>query len=106
MSMILGNALAMLMIGSTHYVDVGLKEDAVIYYPTATVAYMRLPDKPVMTGKLKLEEDGYFVNWAEGPEGSWKISYEPGTFTYIGPDGKDAGTITRIIPGDSEKLAM
>ena len=67
---------------------------------------MRLPDKPVMTGSLEIQEDGYFVDWKDGPEGNWKITYEPGTYTYIGPDGKAAGTITKIVPGDSEKLAM
>ena len=105
MSTILGKALFILMIGSTHYVDVGLEEDAVIYYESDTVTHMRLPNKPVMVGRLEMQENGYFVNWKDGPEGDWKISYEPGTFTYIGPDGKAAGNITKIVPGDSENLA-
>lgn len=106
MGTIMGKALFILMIGSTHYVDIGLNEDAVIYYQDATVSYMRLPDKPVMVGSLEIQEDGYFVDWAQGPEGNWKIGFEPGTFTYIDPDGKVAGTITRIVPGDSEKLSL
>ena len=104
MATITGTALGILMIGSTHYVDIGKSEDAVIYYPDATSAFMRLPDTPSMSGSMTMAEDGYTVSWDDGPEGRWQISHEPGTFTYIGPDGEPAGTISMIVPGDPERL--
>ncbi len=96
--------LAILMIGSTHYVDIGKDTDAVIYYPSETVAHMTLPNGPTWQGTMSLKKDGYYVNWKDGPDGDWKIAYQPGTFTYIGPDGKAAGTITKIVPGNPEKF--
>jgi len=92
------------MIGSTHYVDIGKGTDAIIYYPTETTAFMIIPDGPTMTGVVEMLEDGYRVKWADGPEGNWKISFEPGKITYIGPDGNPAGTITKIVPGNPEKF--
>ena len=102
MATITGTALGILMIGSTHYVDIGKSEDAVIYYPDDTSAHMRLPDGPSMNGALEMGDDGYRVSWADGPEGDWQIVYEPGVLTYIGPDGEPAGTISMIVPGDPE----
>lgn len=102
MTFLEGKLLAIFMVGSTHYVDVGKGTDAVIYYPTETEAHMSVPDGPTWKGALELREDGYFVDWTEGPAGAWKIGYEPGVFTYYGPDGEAAGTITRIVPGNPE----
>ena len=102
MATIGGTALGILMIGSTHYVDIGEREEAVIYYPDATSAYMRLPDKAPMSGSIEIGDDGYTVSWNDGPEGAWQIGHEPGVFTYLGPDGEPAGTISRIVPGDPE----
>ena len=104
MEMLTTKLLALLMIGTTHYVDVGKSADAVIYYPSATVAHMTLPDGPTWKGKMALKADGYFVAWEGGPQGDWKIGYEPGKFTYIGPDGEAAGVITKIVPGNPEKF--
>lgn len=102
MDILTGKLLAVVMIGSTHYVDVGQSEDAIIYYPNETVAHMQLPkaDAP-LTGKVTLKDDGYYVKWDGGPEGFWKISYAPGSFTYINPEGEAAGTITRLVPGNA-----
>lgn len=102
MSVITGKILAIFMIGSTHYVDVGKDIDAIIYYPTKTVAYMTLPGTPPMKGTLTMKADGYMVAWDGGRAGDWQITYEPGKLTYIGPDGKPAGIITRIVPGNPE----
>lgn len=96
--------LAVLMIGSTHYIDIGKDTDAVIYYPTETIAHMTLPDGPTWKGELELKAEGYFVKWDGGPAGDWSIKYEPGTFTYHGPDGKAVGTVSRIVPGNPEKF--
>ena len=102
MTVLGGKVLAILMIGSTHYVDIGVETDAVIYYPTETVAHMTLPGKAPLKGVVQMKDDGYHVAWKDGPAGDWQIAYEPGKLTYIGPDGKPAGTITRIVPGNPE----
>ena len=102
MSVLVGKILAILMIGSTHYVDVGSGSDAIIYYPSETAAHMKLPDVPAMRGTLTMKQDGYHVAWDNGPAGDWQIAWEAGTFTYIGPDGKPAGHITKIVPGNPE----
>ncbi|MEO0496791.1 MAG: hypothetical protein AAF141_05395 [Pseudomonadota bacterium] len=94
--------LSVIMIGNTHYVDVGQEVDAVIYYPSETEAHMTLPGVPAMEGQLTLKSDGYHVAWDNGPAGDWKIRHENGVFTYVGPDGKDAGTISKIVPGNAE----
>ncbi|MBD3664266.1 hypothetical protein [Sulfitobacter aestuariivivens] len=94
--------LSVLMLGNTHYVDVGQKTDAVIYYPSATQAHMTLPGQDPWTGALTMLEDGYHVAWKNGPEGNWQIRHAQGVFTYVGPDGNDAGTITKIVPGNPE----
>jgi hypothetical protein len=99
-----GAALAVLMVGATHYVDVGRGKDAVIYYPTETAAHMVLPDGKTFKGTWQATQRGYFVSWNDGPRGEWKITYAPGRFVYIAPDGKDAGHITRIVPGNPEKF--
>jgi len=58
-----GTILAVLMVGSTHYVDVGKSTDAIIYYPSETVAHMTLPGGPTWKGEMKINANGYFVNW-------------------------------------------
>lgn len=104
MAFLEGKVLAVILVGTTHYVDIGKETDAVIYYPSETAAHMTLPGGPTWQGSLEIKKDGYFVNWNDGPQGHWKISYTPGKFTYIGPDGKAAGTISRIVPGNAEKF--
>lgn len=102
MTFLEGKLLAVMMVGSTHYVDVDKGVDAIIYYASSKVAHMTLPNGPTWTGKLELKGDGYFVDWEDGPAGDWRIGYEPGVFTYFGPDGKPAGNITKIVPGNPE----
>ncbi len=104
MTELTGKILAILLTGTTHYVDVGKGTDAVIYYATPTEAHMTLPDGPTWAGAWSMTGAGYTVAWNGGPTGEWKIGYETGVFTYIGPDGKPAGTITKIVPGNPEKF--
>lgn len=99
-----GTALKAILIGSTHYVDVGKDADAITYFPSETEAHMSLPGGPTFKGRLELKQDGYFVSWDSGPAGDWKIGYAPGTFTYIDPDGNPAGTVTKIVPGNPENF--
>lgn len=105
MAMIEGKVLAMMLVGFTHYVDVGKGEDAIIFYETPTAVRMQLPSgAPKMTGNWQILPDGYFVKWQGGSEGKWQIASEPGSFTYIDPTGKPAGTISRIVPGNPAGL--
>jgi hypothetical protein len=97
--------LAMMTVGFTHFVDIGKGTDAAIFYESENKVHMQIPGVPnVMHGEWKLLPDGYFVKWKNGPEGKWQISSSLGTFTYIDPAGKPAGTITRIMPGDAGHL--
>ena len=104
MKKLTGETLQTLMVGCTHYLDIGKETDAVIYYASATVAHMTLPAGPTYKGSIKINHDGYVTNWEGGPQGGWQIGYEPGNFTYVGPDGKVAGTVTKIVPGNPENF--
>lgn len=104
--MILSEAvLSVLMLGMTHYVDIGKDSDAAIFYADSETAYMQLaPDQPVMVGAWSLSENSYHVAWQDGPEGSWSIDVDAGTFTYLDGDQQPRGTITRLVPGDAAGL--
>jgi hypothetical protein len=99
-----GAMLALLLVGNTHYVDVGGAKDAVIYYRDATTTHMVLPDGKTFRGDWRTTERGYFVAWRDGPQGEWRIGHTPGTITYINPKGENAGRVTRIVPGNPEKF--
>ena len=97
--------LSILMLGMTHYVDIGKDADAAIYYADADTAYMRLaPDGPVMTGSWRLQDGGYFVAWQDGPQGQWFIEADAGRFTYLDGARQPRGTVSRFVPGDAERL--
>ncbi len=98
------STLAVLMIGATHYVDIGAPQDAVIFYENETVAHMVLPDGASFTGNWRLTEDGYAVAWRDGPSGTWKLSYSPGRIGYVNGEGQDFGPISRIVFGNPEVL--
>lgn len=97
--------LAVLMIGSTHYVDIGQAKDAVIYYATDNKVHMALPDGPVLHGQWALLPEGWEVKWIGGPEGRWQIGHEPGEFAYLDGQGVRRGTVTRVTPGDPAGLS-
>lgn len=94
-------ALEPLMVGSTHYIDVGKPVEAVIYYETSKKAHMFFPSGKTVEGAWRYTDTGYFVNWKDGPEGDWRIAFEPGRLVYLDGDGSERGDITRISPGDA-----
>ena len=94
--------LSVIMLGSTHYVDIGEAEPAVIFYEDEDTAFMRLPDGNTLVGDWRFTSNGYFVAWADGPEGEWRIGFEPGRFAYLDAGGTERGTIIRIHPGNPE----
>ena len=97
-----GIALKVLLIGSTHYIETGSGQEAAIYYESEKVAHMRIPDGITWRGDLQLHTDGYHVTWQNGPQGAWKIGFAPGKFVYLDGEGKDRGSITKIVPGNPE----
>lgn len=96
--------LAVLMVGATHYIDIGAPQDATIYYESNTVAHMVLPDGTAFSGDWQMTETGYHVAWREGPSGEWKLNYAPGRIGYVNGEGEELGTISRIQFGNPENL--
>lgn len=98
MTVLAEQALAALMIGFTHHVDIGKETDATISYLDDKRAKMVLPGNVTMHGIWHLLPDGYHVAWHDGPAGKWQIDWAPGKMTYLDPTGKAAGTVTGIAP--------
>lgn len=96
--------LAVIMVGTTHYVDIGAPKEAVIYYESANSAHMILPDGAAFSGDWRLTDQGYHVAWVDGPSGDWRLNYAPGRIGYVNGDGEELGAITRIQFGNPESL--
>lgn len=100
------STLAVLLTGTTHYIDIGQGADAAIYYESAKAAHMKLPGGGVLHGAWSLGDDGYHIDWQDGPSADWHIAQpEPGVFAYLDGNEERRGTVTRIVPGDAEGLA-
>jgi len=104
MAILKRNALQLIMIGATHVVDMGGKS-AFIYYETQEKAHMLLPDGTRFDGRWNLLDDGYSVEWINGPTGSWKLDHQPGAIDYVDATGTVRGRISRIDFGDTARLA-
>jgi len=98
------NALEIVMVGATHVIDMGGKS-AFIYYETSERAHMRLPDGTSYHGRWQLLQDGYHVEWSDGPSGTWRLDRTPGEINYIDAAGTARGRISRIDFSDSAELA-
>ena len=98
------DTLAIIMVGTTHVIDRGGK-NAFIHYETDDRAHMLLPDGTRFHGIWTLLEDGYKVEWADGPAGSWKLEHTTGAIDYVDATGTVRGRISRIDFGDSASLA-
>ena len=98
--------LALLITGNTLYLDIGKETDAVIYYGAANDAYMRMPgNDALMSGSWRLGDDGYAVEWRDGPKAEWAVEHEAGRFTYLDTERTPRATVSKIVPGDAENLA-
>ncbi len=102
MAILEGSVLAVLIVGMTHYIDIGKETDAVIYYESETAAHMTLPGGVTWEGTMKLKADGYFVDWVDGPEGGWQLGHTYGQITYINDKGEVIGVVTKMVPGNPE----
>ncbi|MCG6857042.1 MAG: hypothetical protein LJE67_03155 [Salaquimonas sp.] len=97
-------ALAAIMVGATHVLDLDGKE-AVIYYQDADKAHMLLPDGTALSGKWRLEKGGYSVDWTNGPNASWSLdNYASGRIGYVDATGTRRADLTRIEFGNPENL--
>jgi hypothetical protein len=95
--------LAVIMIGTTHVLNMGGKE-AIIYYQNENDAHMLLPDGAAYTGKWRLLDDGYAVDWNDGPSGTWKLDHRPGSIAYLDGSGVRRADVSRIEFGNSRNL--
>lgn len=94
--------LSELMVGRTHYLDVGGCKRIAVYYPSDTEAHMKTEDSEVIHGEMAIKDVGYNISWRHGPHHYYNIAEHMGAFVYIDADGKSAGTITKIVPGNPE----
>lgn len=104
MAILKKESLALIMVGTTHTVDMGGK-NAFIYYPNEHDAHMLLPDGQRFAGQWKLLDDSYSVEWKDGPAGAWKLDHTPGAIDYLDATGTARGRIARIDFSDSAALA-
>lgn len=93
------------LVGTTHHVDIGQPEEAVIYYEDEDTAHMRLPNGDEFRGDWRLTEVGYHVAWKDGPSGEWRVAKTDERIFYVDAAGEDRGDVTRITPGDAADLA-
>ncbi|MEO5758137.1 MAG: hypothetical protein ABIQ51_14910 [Mesorhizobium sp.] len=97
--------LAIIMAGTTHVIDMGGK-NAFIHYETGERAHMLLPDGTRFHGQWRLLDDGYKVEWQDGPTGVWKLDHAPGAIDYVDATGAARGRVSRIDFGDTASLAV
>ena len=76
------DTLEAVMPGTTHRLDMDGVE-AVIYYEDARRAHMLLPDGKNFSGSWQLHDDGYSVDWTNGPSASWKLGLDDGAILFI-----------------------
>ena len=98
------DTLAIIMVGTTHVIDMGGK-NAFIHYETEDRAHKLLPDGTRFHGLWTLLDDGYKVEWKDGPAGAWKLDHTPGAIDYVDATGASRGRISRIDFGDPQRLA-
>ena len=98
------DTLAIIMVGTTHVIDMGGK-NAFIHYETDDRAHMLLPDGTLFPGLWTLLVACYQVEWKDGPTGSWKLDHTPGAIDYVDATGTVRGRIARIDFGDPASLA-
>ncbi|MEX0954409.1 MAG: hypothetical protein WDZ83_04260 [Rhizobiaceae bacterium] len=89
------DTLMAVMPGATHRLDMG-GVTAVIYYEDESRAHMLLPDGKDYSGRWRLHEDGYSVDWKDGPSAAWKLGRADGAIHYIDAGGAARARLTAI----------
>lgn len=103
MSILEKDTLAIIMAGTTHVLDMGGKQ-AIIYYQNDRDAHMLLPDGVAYSGKWRLLDDGYAVDWNDGPSGTWKLDHRQNSIAYLDGGGTRRADIAAIEFGNSRNL--
>lgn len=96
--------LSAILVNTTHEIDMGEGRIAAIYYETDSRAYMKRPDGVIMTGQWKLLDDGYAIDWKDGPSARWTLRAAPGRIGYFDQAGDDRGTVASISFGSAGKV--
>ncbi|MEP3225816.1 MAG: hypothetical protein ABJO01_07565 [Parasphingorhabdus sp.] len=94
--------LAEFMVGYTHYLDVGGRKPVSVYFPSDKKVHLKRMDSKVVTGKMAIKDVGCSVCWHDGSNDNYNLAEHLGAFIYLDADGKSAGTITKIVPGNPE----
>ena len=105
MDFLIKDLLLVMMLGNTHYIDVGKDQPAIIYYEDEDSAHMRFPNGKSVEGVWRMTESGYYVDWENGPAGEWRIARDQGRMFYVDSKGTDRGNISKIVPGDAADLS-
>lgn len=97
------DTLEAVMPGATHRLDMG-GVTAVIYYEDESRAHMLLPDGKAYSGRWRLHDDGYSVDWKDGPSAAWKLGREDGAIHYIDAEGAARARLTAIEYANTANL--
>ena len=74
------------MVGATHVIDMGGKTAFIHYETEDDGAYAACPTAHATTAAGSLLDDGYRVEWNNGPTGSWQLDHNPGAIDYVDCD--------------------
>lgn len=77
--------LEVLIPGMTHVIERDGKE-AFVYFENGDSAHMLLDGGETRTGRWRILDDGYAVEWNNGVTGRWQLEHEPGSVTYVSQD--------------------
>ncbi|HEV2507015.1 MAG TPA: hypothetical protein VGV39_28350 [Mesorhizobium sp.] len=103
MAILKKDTLGVIMTGTTHVLDMAGKQ-AIIYYQSESDAHMLLPDGTAYSGKWRLLDDCYAVDWTDGPSGSWKLDHQAGSIAYLDSTGTRRADVSSIEFGNSRSL--
>lgn len=82
MTILLRNALEILIPGTTHVLERNGGE-AYVYFEPEGAAHMLLDDGETRSGRWRLDDDGYVTDWDTGATGDWMLHHEEHGVTYV-----------------------
>ncbi|MEM7723967.1 MAG: hypothetical protein AAF376_16580 [Pseudomonadota bacterium] len=92
-----------LLTSQTVYLDTPVGE-ALIYFRADAASFARLPNGVQMQGTWALTEDGYCVDWVNGPQNSCTQVVRSADALHMvdSATGDPRGQVSRIVPGNPE----
>jgi hypothetical protein len=100
------NMLSAILVNTVHEIDMGEGRIAVITYQDGDRAQMRLPDGQKRTGAWQLLDDGYAVQWENGPSATWQLKADVGQIAYFDTDGTNRGFIRSIAYAEAKNVSL